>query len=151
MTEPGRARGRAATWPPRRPAEGAGPVFPRPLSRPRFGPELWDRVAQWLAEDSGPGRLIPWLPVAFASGIVVKVERLESRPLNDAPERVRLSVRKGLAPPVGAFIELKAHLSPPRAPLRPGGYDLARDLYFQGIGATGLALGEIKITPAPRR
>ena len=37
--------------------------------------------------------------------IVVKVERLESRHLNEAPERVRVSVRKGQAPPVGAFIE----------------------------------------------
>ena len=37
------------------------------------------------------------------------------------------------------------------APLRPGSYDFARDLYFQGIGATGLAVGEIKITAPPRR
>jgi competence protein ComEC len=41
---------------------------------------------------------------------------------------------------------MKARLNPPTSPLRPGGYDLARDLYFQGIGATGLVLGAI--TPA---
>jgi len=46
---------------------------------------------------------------------------------------------------------MQARLSPPRAPLRPGSYDFARDLYFQGIGATGLAVGEIKITAPPRR
>jgi len=197
-------------------------------------------VRLWLAEEVAPGRLIPWLPIAFASGIlvyfaarhepialpplalalaltlatvlararpvafpllvaaaaacagfvtitlkstwiahpvlhhpagnvaiagwvevreerertdriVVKVERLESRRLNEAPDRVRVSVRKGQAPPVGSFIEMQARLSPPRAPLRPGSYDFARDLYFQGIGATGLAVGEIKITAPPRR
>jgi competence protein ComEC len=83
--------------------------------------------------------------------IVVKVERLESRHLNEAPERVRVSVRKGQAPPVGAFIEMQARLDAPRAPLRPGSYDFARDLYFQGIGATGRVSGEIKITAPPRR
>ena len=30
---------------------------------------------------------------------------------------------------------MKARLNPPTSPLRPGGYDLARDLYFQGIGS----------------
>jgi competence protein ComEC len=198
------------------------------------------RVRLWLAEEVAPGRLIPWIPVAFAAGIliyftaqhepavfpapllalgfviaavlararpiafpllvglaavcagfatatlksariahpvlhhaaggvaiagwvevreerertdriVVKVERLESRRLDDAPDRVRLSVRKGLAPPVGAFIELTARLNSPLAPLRPGGYDFARDLYFQGIGASGIAMGEIKLAEPPRR
>lgn len=57
--------------------------------------------------------------------------------------RVRLAVRKGTAPAVGSFVELKARLSPPLAPLRPGGYDFARDLYFQKIGASGFVLGAI--------
>jgi competence protein ComEC len=30
---------------------------------------------------------------------------------------------------------MKARLNPPASPFRPGGYDLARDLYFQKIGA----------------
>jgi competence protein ComEC len=49
-------------------------------------------------------------------------------------ERVRLSVKKGTAPDVGSFVELKARLMPPLAALRPGSYDFARDLFFQGIG-----------------
>jgi competence protein ComEC len=234
------ARGQTATWPPRAPA-GYGPAFPWFGGRPRSGAAPFAHVRLWLAEEVAPGRLIPWLPVAFASGIlvyfaarhepialpapalalafalaavlararpigfpllvaaaaacagfatitiksaliahpvlhhpagnvaiagwvevreerertdriVVKVERLESsRRLDEAPDRVRFSVRKGQAPPVGSFIEIQARLSPPRAPLRPGSYDFARDLYFQGIGATGLAVGEIKITAPPRR
>src|SRR5499427_10238870 len=81
--------------------------------------------------------------------IVVRVATLEAARLADRPERVRLTVRKGAAPPVGAFISLKARLNPPASPFRPGGYDLARDLYFQEIGATGLALGRIDVLPVP--
>ncbi|MEA2994342.1 MAG: competence protein ComEC [Alphaproteobacteria bacterium] len=82
--------------------------------------------------------------------IVVAVTRMDSvRPLHDAPERIRVSVRKGLAPAVGTFVEFKARLSPPLAPLRPGGYDFARDLFFQRIGASGFVTGTIKIAEAP--
>src|SRR6188768_2377785 len=34
-------------------------------------------------------------------------------------------------------------------PLRPGGYDFARDMYFQKIGASGYALGAIRVKPPP--
>jgi hypothetical protein len=78
--------------------------------------------------------------------IVVRVTGMEGARLTDRPERIRLTVRKGRAPAVGSFVAVKARLNPPTSPLRPGGYDLARDLYFQGIGATGLVLGAI--TPA---
>ena len=81
--------------------------------------------------------------------IVVRVQHIEGRRLEEAPERVRVAVRKGTAPAVGSFVELKAHLSPPLAPLRPGGYDFARDMYFQGIGASGYVLGTIKIVAPP--
>jgi competence protein ComEC len=81
--------------------------------------------------------------------IVVYVAAMEAARLAEKPERIRLTVRKGAAPAVGAFIFLKARLNPPASPFRPGGYDLARDLYFQRIGATGLALGKIDLLPAP--
>ena len=44
---------------------------------------------------------------------------------------------------------MKARLTPPLQPLRPGAYDFGRDLYFQGIGATGFVTGAIKPKPAP--
>lgn len=81
--------------------------------------------------------------------ITVRVHTIEGRRLNKAPERIRLAVRKNTAPAVGSFIELKAHLSSPLAPLRPGGYDFARDMYFHRIGASGYALGKITIAAAP--
>jgi competence protein ComEC len=81
--------------------------------------------------------------------IVIRVQHIEGRRLNEAPDRVRLAVRKGTAPAVGDFIALRARLSPPLEQLRPGGYDFARDMYFQRIGASGYALGRLKIEPPP--
>ncbi len=81
--------------------------------------------------------------------IVVRVERIAGPRLNETLERVRVSVRKGTAPAVGSFVEFKARLSPPPEPLRPGGYDFARDMYFQGLGASGFVLGRIRTAEPP--
>jgi competence protein ComEC len=81
--------------------------------------------------------------------VVVRALSFEGYRIEQKPDRVRVSVKKGTAPLVGSYVTLRARLSPPLEPLRPGGYDFARDLYFQGIGATGFALGAIKITEAP--
>jgi competence protein ComEC len=80
---------------------------------------------------------------------VLRVERIEGSRIEGKPQRVRLSVRRGMAPPAGAFVEAKALLDPPLQPLRPGSYDFARDLYFQRIGASGFVRGAIKITVPP--
>ena len=81
--------------------------------------------------------------------IVVRVERFETPGVASVPQRVRVAVRKGTAPAVGSFVEFKAHLSPPLQLLRPGGYEFARDMYFQRIGASGYALGGIKVKSPP--
>jgi competence protein ComEC len=81
--------------------------------------------------------------------IVVRALKVEGGRLDEAPERIRVSVRKGTAPPVGTYVTFKARLNPPLLPLRPGGYDFARDHYFQRIGASGWVLGSIKIVEAP--
>ena len=62
---------------------------------------------------------------------------------------MRVSFRK--APPLrpGDAIAATARLLPPPEAARPGGYDFARDAYFQGIGAVGSLLGAIRIeTPS---
>jgi competence protein ComEC len=64
-------------------------------------------------------------------------------------ERVRLSVRKGTAPEVGSFVQLKARLLPPISPVRPGSYDFSRDMFFQGIGASGFVMGGITAVTPP--
>lgn len=196
------------------------------------------RLASWIAAEGGPGRLLPWLPIAFGAGIagyfaldrepplapgvavalllmllsvllrrraglfvaaalaaaaaagfatatlrtlavdhtvliepafgaslagfvetreerertdrfILRVTRIDGLRDTREPERVRLSVKKGTAPAVGSYVELRARLSPPLAPLRPGGYDFARDLYFHGVGASGFVLGSIRTLDPP--
>jgi hypothetical protein len=77
--------------------------------------------------------------------IVIKVTDMDGDRVDRPLERVRLSVRRGAAPIVGSFVRLKARLNPPLPPLRPSGYDFARDLYFQRIGAVGFVTGAIKV------
>ena len=80
---------------------------------------------------------------------VLRVVTMESARGQTRLERVRLSVKKGTAPAVGSFVELKARLLPPLAPLRPGSYDFGRDMFFSGIGASGFAMGAIKTAEPP--
>lgn len=224
--------GRAIVWPPRETAVASA------ISGSGWWRSLAESNLNWLRAETGPGRLLPWIPIAFGAGIalyftaarepvaavvapvagmvcllalVVRrramfpymalfaallagfatatlktawvshtvlltpvgsaalegfVETHEERERTDrfvlrvtkidargAPrlERVRLSVRKGTAPAVGSYVALKARLLPPLRPLRPGGYDFARDMYFQGIGASGFVLGTIKVQDAPEQ
>lgn len=66
-----------------------------------------------------------------------------------APVRVRLAVRGGPDLPVGARVRAGARLFPLRGPVMPGGYDAARRLYFDRIGATGFTYGPPAILEPP--
>ncbi|MFT4120583.1 ComEC/Rec2 family competence protein [Bradyrhizobium sp.] len=235
MAEPGRPirQGIAGTWPTGR-AVPAGGLAPAAL-------DLWPRLAgilgAWVRAEAGPGRLLPWVPVAFGGGIalyfsadhepvlwvaaatafalalgavllrrsrllgpavmvaavaagfamatwktariahpvlakplysvslsgfvetrdirertdrfVLRVTAMEAQRSDVKLERVRLSVRKGTAPEVGSFVQLKARLMPPLLPVRPGSYDFSRDMFFQGIGASGFVMGAITASAPP--
>lgn len=65
-------------------------------------------------------------------------------------EQVRITVRGESPPlPVGARVSVRALLSPPAGAAVPGGFDMARRLWFDGIGATGMALGPVQLLGAP--
>src|SRR5262249_43533860 len=87
---------------------------------------------------------------------VLRVERIEGGRIDaladDKPQRVRLSVKRGMAPPAGSFVQVKASLEPQLQPLEPGSYDFARDLFFLKIGTSGFVRGAVKIVaePAPQ-
>ena len=232
-TTPGQRRGYAGTWPPRA-AAPAGGYVPQRLA---IWPPLVETLRQWVRAEAGAGRLLPWVPVAFGTGIafyfaadhepvlavvatfaiafcvtafllrrhkvfpiavmiaalaagfavatwktarighgvlarpmfsvaltgfvetrdirertdrfVLRVATMDSARGAIKLERVRLSVKKGTAPDVGSFVELKARLLPPLAPLRPGSYDFGRDMFFSGIGASGFVMGAIKTAQPP--
>ncbi len=80
---------------------------------------------------------------------VLRVTAMEAQCSEVKLERVRLSVRKGTAPEVGSFVQLKARLMPPLSPVRPGSYDFSRDMFFQGIGASGFVMGAITASIPP--
>jgi competence protein ComEC len=80
---------------------------------------------------------------------VLRVEEMDAPRGVPRLERVRLSVKKGTAPAVGSYVELKARLLPPMSPLRPGGYDFGRDMYFAGLGASGFVMGAIRTVASP--
>jgi competence protein ComEC len=233
MVQPEQPRSRAETWDDARRAATA--AWPGNLTS-IFG-LLRGTLSRWTAAETSPGRMAPWLAVAFGFGIVLYftaaqepvwwvacalavtaiagafaarrhiylfpaallfaalatgfavvstkthrivhpvlastvgsvtlsgfVEMREERERRDrivlrvhkmdsirgqTLERVRISVRRGTAPPVGSFVELKARLTPPLQPLRPVGYDFARDMYFQKIGASGFVLGAIRTLDPP--
>jgi competence protein ComEC len=71
------------------------------------------------------------------------------RPLVDAPRRVRVTLAGRDPAAVGSHVKLRASLGPPPGPAYPGGFDFGRAVWFDGIGATGYALGRPQIVPAP--
>ncbi|MFG1222323.1 ComEC/Rec2 family competence protein [Xanthobacter wiegelii] len=102
----------------------------------------------------------PKTPVRL-SGFIERVERRTTgdrillrldgdavRGLATAPALVRLSLRKGWAPPVGSHVTQLAQLLPPSGPAMPGAHDFGRAPWFQGIGAIGYGLGRPKAAPA---
>lgn len=78
--------------------------------------------------------------------VVIRPVSVETLAPETMPARIRLTVRKGSEIQAGDSITLKAIMRPPPPPALPGGYDFARDAFFDGIGAVGFAAG--KITPA---
>ena len=63
---PGGRRGYAGTWPPRGVAQ-AGGIVPAGLRWPPF----LDTLRRWTRAEAGAGRLLPWVPVAFGTGIAL--------------------------------------------------------------------------------
>ncbi|MGB9390414.1 MAG: hypothetical protein WCB70_10565, partial [Xanthobacteraceae bacterium] len=51
---------------------------------------------------------------------VLRVDRIDGGRIEEPPRRVRLSVKRGMAPAPGSFVEVKASLDPPLQPLEPG-------------------------------
>lgn len=69
-------------------------------------------------------------------------------PAEKTPERLRLTVHTEIEEPLlpGMFIQTYAILNPiPLLPDYPGAYNMARDSYFQQVGAGGYTLGRVKI------
>jgi len=68
--------------------------------------------------------------------------RVERLPEDRTPRRVRIGIRGDDAPVAGSVVRVRAVLLPPPGPAEPGAFDYRRFAFFQGIGATGYAVGD---------
>lgn len=112
---------------------------------------IWARAA-WVA---GPVLTRP-VVVSFTA----RVERVEMQPAKDRarltllpvdapalPPRVRVTVDDVIASAglvAGDRVALRARLVGPPSASVPGGFDFSRVAWFQGLGATGKAIGPVK-------
>lgn len=95
------------------------------------------------------GKLIGVEPQPFG-GQRLLIAATPGQPLPGGVEQVRITLRGDSPPmPVGARVSVRALLSPPMGAAVPGGFDVARRLWFDGIGATGVALGPVQLLGAP--
>ncbi|MGH6672304.1 MAG: ComEC/Rec2 family competence protein [Xanthobacteraceae bacterium] len=81
---------------------------------------------------------------------ILRVLDAERLPARLTPHRVRLTTRKIPDFSAGDYVALTGRLWPPPTAALPGGYDFARDAYFEGVGAVGFTLGTVSVLPPPR-
>ena len=102
-------------------------------------------AAPILAAEHGPadirGEVVSAEPLPTGHRVIIKVAEISGLAPGRRPERVRLTLRTGEPPLPGRPITVPAMLHPPPTPAAPGGFDFARALYFQRIGALGYAVG----------
>ena len=117
----------------------AAPVLDRPTGVVR----IEGRIADIEPVERGQHRLV--------------LDHLTLPPLDNnaaPPTKLRIRAQTGVEDlRSGQRIALRAELMPPPAPAAPGGYDFARQAWFQGIGAVGYAVGapHLLSNPEPER
>lgn len=88
------------------------------------------------------GRVVAVEPRPQGERLLLDTVSLSRVPPEAAPARVRVNLRRGgagLRP--GDRVRVRARLMPPASPALPGGFDYARQAWFEGLGAVGYALG----------
>ncbi len=76
--------------------------------------------------------------------LLIKPERI-TRLDGPTPALLRVTLAGRASFEAGARIRATARLLPPPGPVRPGGYDFARDAYFARVGAVGSLLGSVSV------
>lgn len=100
-------------------------------------------VVDVLSPGAGGGARLLLAPVSIAG-----------LPPDRTPIRLRATIDPTAVPGPGAAIRVLARLNPPPPPVAPGAYDFARDAWFDGIGGSAFAVGQINfvtLEPPPWR
>ena len=81
--------------------------------------------------------------------ITLDVASLGDMPVEKRPSVVRVRIlRDGLAIAPGDRVRLKATLAPPAKPALPGGFDYARQAWFERVGGVGYTFATPDVEPA---
>ncbi len=112
-----------------------------PMLEKRVGPAM---VSGTVAEADT-------LPENKGWRIILSDVALEKRPPEKTPEKVRLQIYKkafdgDILP--GMRISVLAIVNPPPLPVMPGAFNFRRQMYFDGLGGTGYALGPVTLEQA---
>ncbi|MBC6439416.1 MAG: ComEC/Rec2 family competence protein [Rhodospirillales bacterium] len=112
--------------------------------------ETWRAEAPILAGEIGPRMVEGMIQSVEARQTGVRIVlRDPAIPWIDPeamPERVRISIRTHsvIEPIPGERVQILAILGPPSLPTYPGGFDFAREAFFDRIGGVGYAVGPLE-------
>jgi competence protein ComEC len=102
-------------------------------------PPLLDKPVKF-ADVAGTVSTVEDLGIKGGVRIVLKDVRVEDWPPEKTPRQIRLRLKKtGEGVRAGDRIAVLAALHPPSPPVTPGAFDFRRQMYFEGIGATGFS------------
>jgi competence protein ComEC len=117
--------------------------------------------AEWRTAAEPPLLNVPY-GVVTVSGTLASLDQLPNgrratiaaASLNGtpAPRAIRVKLKAGDATPLlaGDAVSLRAILFKPDRPAYPGGWDAGRDAFFEGLGASGFAIGDVTVTAQAR-
>ena len=103
----------------------------------------------------------PWVGPIY--GRINTIEKLPARSIvrltldtdnrQSLPSKIRINLSKDQYHEdftIGSIITSKVRLLPPSGPAVPGAYDFAKRAWFDGLGATGSALGKVTLVTAAK-
>ena len=94
------------------------------------------------------GRVIEYDALPDGARLTLDRVTMDAAPIG--PRRLRLTVPAEAAAQPGAAIAVRAMVAAPSAPAYPGGRDLQRDAWFDGLAGYGYALGGVTLTQSAR-
>ena len=96
------------------------------------------------------GRIVEYQPYDKGARITLDRVHIAALARSETPKQVRIRLR-GDQPDLaaGEWVRLWGKVSPPSAPLLPGGFDFQRHAYFSGLGAVGFSMGRVRVLDGP--
>ncbi len=103
-----------------------------------------ESVAAPIAPATGAVQITGWVVDVASPGesgerLIIAPTRIGGLSPEQIPARIRVTTRDELVGP-GAAVRFTGLINPPPPPASPGGYDFARNAWFDGIGGVGVAL-----------